>query len=245
MNLHLSLRPAYWMILSIVAFFYSGSTFAASENEQLVEVHIRQDTLASYKERRPTHGTYFSLSYEALEPINFQSMIDGVDYKSAFGTSTIPLIYFEIEYKYNFSLGGLALGFSLGQGSVSSNISGDERKIELGRMGVGAKYIGDNIWDEPYVAPYAGINLWQMSYKETTSSDSFSTTIQSGISYTLGLMLQLNWIDKGTSQQATFDYGIENSYIDIHASQYAKTESQDKPNLETDWILGAGLRLEF
>lgn len=245
MNLHLSPRPAYWMILSIVAVLFSGSAFAQTENEQLVEVHIRQDTLASYKERRPKHGTYFSLNYEALEPINFQSMIDGVDYKTAFGTSTIPLVYLEVEYKYNFALGGVALGFNIGQGSVSSSTSGDTRKIEISRVGIGTKYIVDNIWDEPYVAPYVGLNIWQMSYKETTTVDSYSTTIQSGMSYTIGLMLQLNWIDKGTSQQATFDYGIENSYLDLHASQYAKTDSQDKPNLETDWNLGAGLRLEF
>jgi hypothetical protein len=232
------------MILSLVV-ICSGSAFAQAEKEQLVEVHIRQDTLAPYKERRPTHGTYFSLSYEALELSNFQSMIDGVDYKTAFGASTIPLLFLEIEYKYNFALGGLAFGLNLGQGSVSSSISGDDRSIELRRMGVGAKYILDNIFSEPYVAPYAGINMWQMSYKETTTADSFSTTISSGLSYTVGIMLQLNWIDKATSQQATFDYGIENTYIDLHASQYASTEAQEKPNLETDWILGAGLRLEF
>lgn len=244
MKLHLSLRPVYWMILSIAVLF--GNLAAAqADKEQLVEVHIPQDTLAPYKERRPTHGTYFSLNYEALEPSNFQSMIDGVDYKTAFGSSTIPLIYLELEYKYNFTLGGLSLGLSYGQGSVESSRSGDSRKIELGRMGIGAKFVLDNIWDEPFVAPYAGVSIWQMSFKESTSADSFSTTIPSGMSYTVGLLMQLNWIDKATAQRATFDYGLENTFLDVHATQYAKTDSADKPNLETDWILGAGLRLEF
>jgi hypothetical protein len=52
-------------------------------------------------------------------------------------------------------------------------------------------------------------------------------------------------LDQDTAKESTFSTGLENTFIDLYITQYAKTESEDDPNTETDLGYGAGIRLEF
>jgi hypothetical protein len=95
-----------------------------------------------------------------------------------------------------------------------------------------------------------GLNLWQMGLKETSfangaQTDSFSITTQMGYNYIVGFLFQLDWLDYDSAKTSTFDWGLENAFLDVYATQYAKTQSADDPNTETDWLYGAGLRLEY
>lgn len=250
MKLHQSLRSK----VCILAVALSASVSFAQEEapppgtvetSPLVEVQYQQDNLAPYKERREDHGVYFGIDYEALELKNYVSTLDNKSYSEMFGSSPIPLIRASLDYKYNFALGSLAAGVDFGKGSLTDNMSGSDRTLEITKYGVGLKFTADMLMDEPYVAPYIGINVWQMEIAEKSPTDSFSATTQMGYNYTVGLLIQLDWLDYQTAKNTTFDWGLENTFIDVYATQYAQTSAEDDPNTETDFLYGAGLRLEF
>lgn len=243
MNLHQGLKAA----ISTAMILYSLSSVAATKDEeQWVEVHHSQDALAPYKERRSGNGVYFGLGVEALELKNYLSTLDdGVTYGQMFGDSTLDLLKIDLLYKLNFSLGSLSAGVEFGSGKISDTASGVQRSLEIQKMGLNFRYTLDMIMDEPYVAPYVGLGIWRLGIKETSPTDSFSGNTQMGYNYSAGLLLQLDWIDNDTAKSGTLTYGLENTFLDVYATQYAKTESDEDPNTETDFLYGAGLRFEF
>ncbi|MFS4458908.1 hypothetical protein [Bdellovibrio sp. HCB2-146] len=250
MKLHLSLKTkvGIWIL---VGFLSPGMAWAQIESEKndpyaLVEVEVSQDYLASYKARRETHGIYYGVQYEPLVLSKYASTTQpGLKYKDLFGDEPIGLIRFNVDYKYNFALGSLAAGIDLATGSVSGSKSGSSMSLDVTKMGANFQFTLDMLMDEPYAAPYFGLNLWQMELSEKSPADSFSATTQMGYNYMLGVLVQLNWIDSEVAKDATFNFGLENTYLDLYITQYAKTESASDPNTETDFLYGAGIRLEF
>lgn len=222
-----------------------GSPAHAVDNPNdypLVELELRQDILAPYKERRSSHGFQMNVSYEPVEFLKYKSFLDGVSYKEMFGDSTTNIISLSAEYKYNFVMGAVSLGGVVGMGSVSGP---SDRSLALTKYGLRFKYTMDNIFSEPYVAPYLGMDLWQMSYNEKLGSDTYSGSTQLSYNYSVGMLIQLNWIDKGTATNATYEYGLENTYLDLYATQYSAPQAEDDPDLGTDFSFGAGLLFEF
>lgn len=245
MNLHLSLKIL--ITLSLGLFGAVSSAQESEGNPPLVEVELSQDNLAPYIERRDNSGVYFGINYEAVDLKNYVSVLDGVNqsYNAVFGADPVPLIRLNIDYKYNTPVGSIAAGVDFGVGTLSSSKSGVNHNLQLTRYGVGLKWTFDSFGEEPYVAPYLGLNIWQMGIKESTSTDSFEITTDFGYNYTVGLLFQLDWLDESASKTSTFDWGIESTFVDIYTTQYAKTMSDTDPNTETDFLYGAGLRLEF
>lgn len=242
MKLHQSLKLLL-IILSLGVL--SSAAEAASESPQsLVEVELWQDNLAPYKDRRDDRGSYVGLVYENLDLTNFVSTLDAKKYGELF-SSPLPLIRFSVDYKYNLALGSFSVGLDVGKGSLSDNHSGQDRTLDILKYGVGVKYTADMILDEPYIAPYVGLNFWQMAISEKSPTDEFSATTQMGMNYTVGLLLQLDWLDYDTAKYTTFSWGLENTFIDVYATKYAQTSASDDPNTETDFCFGAGVRLEF
>jgi hypothetical protein len=176
---------------------------------------------------------------------NFISTLDSKSYGELFGEEGIPMASLMVDYKYNFSLGSLALGLDYGKGRLSDSLSGTERSLDISKYGVGLKFTADMILDEPYIAPYVGIKFWQLGVTETSPTDSFSATTQMGMNYTAGVLLQLDWIDFDSAKNATFNWGLENTFIDLYVTQYAKTSAADDPDTETDLLYGGGIRFEF
>lgn len=238
MKLHQSLK----IILSLMLAFVALPVMAATEDQPLVELRIPQDNLAPYRERRGTSGMYVGVDYESLVLKNFFSIEDGASYSDIFGSNGIPLIHISVDYKYNFSLGALTIGADLGMGSVSGSSS---RKLDVMKYGIGAKYVMDALLPEPYVAPYVGINLWKIATKDKGITDTVSETTDIGYNYSIGALIQLDWIDYDAAKQATFNYGLQNTFLDIYVTQYAKTNSEADINTETDFLYGAGLKFEF
>ncbi|UOF00417.1 hypothetical protein [Bdellovibrio reynosensis] len=249
MNLHQSLRsivPFLFLILCSSFAFAEEAVVPATDTKQpLVEVEVYQDYLAPYKERRENHGSYVTLGYESLELKNYISAIDAKTYGDMFGTAPIALMYLGVDYKYNFALGSLAFGIQYGKGNVTGEDSGEERTMDVTKTGVGFKFTLDMIMNEPIVAPYIGLNIWKMTIAETNPTTSFSAETQMGMNYTVGLLLQLDWLDYETAKNTTFNWGLENTFIDVYATKYAKTNATDDANTETDMIYGGALRLEF
>lgn len=212
----------------------------------LVEVHVTQDFLAPYKVRREKHGIYFGVQYEPLVLKNYVSTLQpGVTYGTLFGDEAISLIRANMNYKYNFELGAIAIGADVGSGDVQSSNSGTSTTLNVMKYGVNLQYTMDNVWPEPYAAPYVGINIWKMDISESSGTTNFQAVTQIGYNYMIGVLVQLDWLDQDTAKESTFSTGLENTFIDLYITQYAKTESEDDPNTETDLGYGAGIRLEF
>lgn len=258
MHLSLITKVCVWALISLVgpgiAWAQDESLDGPAEGEiieyndpnALVEVHVTQDILAPYKERRENHGLYFGVQYEPLVLKNYQSTLQsGVKYSGLFGDNAISLIRANMNYKYNFSLGSLALGGDIANGEVKGSQSGTATTLSVMKYGLNLQFTIDNVWAEPYAAPYFGLNIWQMDISEKSPSDSYSGVTQMGYNYMLGVLVQLDWLDPDTAKQGTFNSGLENTFLDLYITQYAKTESAEDPNTETDIGYGAGIRLEF
>ncbi|MNJ91088.1 hypothetical protein D3C87_87330 [compost metagenome] len=243
MNLHQGLKYLLCFILGLSV--TSQALAATEENPPLVEVHIPQDNLAPYKDRRLDSGIYVAVGYEALLLNKFTSGIDGISYDTVYGSNPIPLVRFNMDYKYNIALGSLSAGVEFGYGKNTGDDAGGERSLSVTKYGLDARYAADMIWDEPYVVPYVGITVWQMQLDEKTATDTLSESTGFGYNYTVGLMFQLNWIDYATARNATFNLGLENTFIDVYLTQYSASGSAGEPETETDLIYGANLRFEF
>lgn len=229
----------------LVLTFTSLSQGQEATDSPLVEVRIPRDDLGSYKQRREDHGGYVSVSYEPLTLKKYISTLDNKIYGDLFGADGVPMLGLSIDYKYNLGIGSVSMGVDYAQGSLSDSRSGGERNLHVTKYGASAKILADMITDEPYVVPYLGLGIWQMNISEDSATDSFSAPTGMGMSYSAGILLQLDWIDKDTAQKSTAAWGMENTFLDLYISQYTKTDAADDPNTETDPMYGAGLRVEF
>jgi hypothetical protein len=226
------------------SFGLESSSKRNSENN-LVEVHIPGDPSLPYNERREASGWYFGISLGQIKFDKFISVIDGKTYSELFGKATTPLFQLEVAYKYNFFLGSIVAGLEVGQGRLSDNLSGSERNLELKKQAVVTRYMVDNLLAEPYVVPYLGLGYHRFEITESSPLNSVSEMTDFSSYIAAGVLLQLDWIDYETSKRATASVGLQNTFIDIYAHQYLKSASVADPDLSTDFVIGAGLRLEF
>lgn len=244
MNLHLS-RWTLTLGATLMNLLLTQDLHAAEPPPGLVRVEYYQDVLADYRDRRSDHGFMFGLDYTEIMFDKYLSTLDSQNYKALFGETTIPFIGLSFDYKYNFSLGSLLPGLSLTKGSISSHGSGDKRTMDVLKYGLGLKFVADNIFKEPYVAPYIGADAWMMDISESSSTDKFSATTDIGYSYTVGMLIQLDWLDPDTDTGSTFNWGLENTFLDLYVTQLLKTINEGDPNISTDFTFGGGLRFEF
>ncbi|MBO9667993.1 MAG: hypothetical protein J7501_14415 [Bdellovibrio sp.] len=252
MKLHLSLNSKVREIALIAIFLFSGGVFAQGEDPNgLVEVEVPQDNLAPYKERRDHTGIYFGIVYENFLPDSYVSPQDSLTYNNMFGSETIPLIGINFDYKWNMSLGSLAFGLGGAIGSINDARSGSDRTLDVTRYLASIKFTADNLMMEPYVAPYIGVSAYMIGVKDTAKASGSTQKVEVskntpiGYAYTVGLLLQLDWLDYTAAKQATFAFGLENTFIDIFLTQYTKAGGDTDPDMQTDLNWGAGLRMEF
>lgn len=214
-------------------------------DNHLVEVQVVQDNLAPYTERQEDYGFYFRVSSEELLLKNFISAIDGLEYAELLQDKPTRMALLNIEYKHNTGIGAFSVGAQAGKGNASDWVSGEERTLNITKFGLGAKFTADRIATEPYVAPYVGLTAWQLGIEEDSLNESKSEVTGIGYNYTVGLLIQLDWLDGETAKNTTFNWGLENTFLDIYATQYAQSAGEDDPDTTTDLILGAGICLEF
>jgi hypothetical protein len=222
----------------------------------LVEIHYPADPNIPYRERRETSAFMFGLNYENFYPSKYTSIIDANNtYQDLFGESEIPMISFDLSYKYNFSLGALVLGGGIGIGRLFQNEQTTRNTLEFSKYNVFVGYIMDSLFKEPYVAPYFNVGTTKFSIKETAdvlnadgttqSGSSQSGNTQTGFFYKAGFLMQLNWIEPDTSRSSIVESGIQNTYLDLFITKYTTSIAKDDPDVETNVNYGAGLRVEF
>jgi hypothetical protein len=212
----------------------------------IVEKFIAVDVFAPYKLRRNTSGFMLGLGVENAQFYNYDSIQDfKTTYFDMFGDSEIPIYNMQLSYKYNFSLGSLMANGGLGYGTYTSGVSGTIRSLNVTKYSLSASYVMDAIFDEPYAAPYVTFGVNQFNIEEKNGAETFSTGIEAAYFSTVGILLQLNWLDKRVSRDALRDFGLQNTYLDLFVTQFQPGLDPQDPNTETEYTFGAGLKLEF
>ena len=244
------MKQTIWLFVTVIFFQGFGQNLALAETkgeEHLVEINYPIDTLAPYKNRRRTHGGTFGVHTENYVPRRWESLIDQEYYEDSYGKAPILLTSLEGGYKYNFSLGSLNFMGGLGYGEAQTSYGGGSRKINIVKYYGRGMFALDNILPEPYIVPYIAGSVWKMKIKESEDISDFGGTVTSGIGfdYTFGALFQLNWLDEDFARESLSNSGIQNTFIDVFATQYLKTLNKADPSLASGLTFGLGLRLEF
>lgn len=211
----------------------------------LVELHYPIEVTAPYKQRREDHGFMFALGYENVMLNKYVSIIDFTTaYQHMFGETEFAVANIDLSYKYNFALGSLTATGGFGYGAISDNASGTERKLALTKLRASVSYIADNIFDEPYVAPYITGGMMNLGIEEKAGDAAEKHAVDT-MFFQAGLLFQLDWLDPSYSKRTISDLGLQNTYLDVFVMQYAKSSDAVDPNTSTDYSYGAGIRMEF
>ncbi len=247
----------YTLILAFSSNVYAQESDTKSEHNSAeeqsvdvetpyVEVYRDVDVFANYKDRRDNSGVLFSIDYHNLLPKSYLSTLDNSSFTDVYGENGVPMFEMQLAYKYNFSMGAIAIGAGYAMGTqtgVESN--GKDATITITKPFLSATYIMDNIYEEPYIAPYGQVQMWQLGVQESSESNSFSGSTELGFSYAGGLLIQLNSIDADTARTSIKTMGLENTYLDLYAIKYMKSQSANDADTESELTWGAGLKLEF
>ncbi|MCK6599257.1 MAG: hypothetical protein L6Q37_12905, partial [Bdellovibrionaceae bacterium] len=105
----------------------------------------------------------------------------------------------------------------------------------------------DNMMSEPYIVPYLGLSLFRINSKEkiVPLEQTFESSSDLGNALTIGILVQLNWIEPESAKEIYLNNGVENTYLNIFFSKYENPNNENEPSVQSDFNWGAGLRVEF
>src|SRR5690606_11565170 len=116
----------------------------------------------------------------------------------------------------------------------------------------------DTLFTEPYVVPYAIAGVYILDHEESKIEDvtnaegeveptvvTLKGTTAPALSYSAGLLIQLNILERQASLHSYKDWGLENAYLDLRITQYARSQRASDPEFGSAPQLGAGFRLEY
>ncbi len=214
--------------------------------EKNVEIEPRKQ-YTNYRDRRTTHGFFFSFNAENLYFQDYASLVDQKLYEELFGQEDLTLLQVQVDYKLNFMLGSLIAGAGFGQGTLIDDRVGEERGLTISKKSLRAQWLLDSITREPYFVPYVGASLWQFGISEEniTLNTTNSYDTGNGTALTVGILIQLNWLEPDVAKGAYLAQGLENTYLDVFWTQYQNTDDELDPVFENDFNFGVGLRMEF
>lgn len=214
--------------------------------EKTVEVEVRKE-YTPYRERRTTHGFLFSFNAENLYFQDYASIVDEKLYEELFGQEDLTLLQIQLDYKLNFILGAIVAGAGFGQGTLIDDRVGEERSLTISKKSLRAQWLLDSLTKEPYLVPYVGVSYWQFGIEEGNRTLKTTNSYDSGngTALTVGMLVQLNWIEPDVAKGAYLSQGLENTYLDVFWTQYQNTDNELDPVFENDFNFGVGLRMEF
>lgn len=214
--------------------------------EKNVEIEPRKH-YTNYRDRRTTHGFLFSFNAENLYFQDYASLVDQKLYEELFGQEDLTLLQVQVDYKLNFMLGSLIAGAGFGQGTLIDDRVGEERGLTISKKSLRAQWLLDSVTKEPYFVPYVGASLWQFGISEEnkTLNTTNSYDTGNGTALTVGILIQLNWLEPDVAKGAYLAQGLENTYLDVFWTQYQNTDDELDPIFENDFNFGVGLRMEF
>lgn len=243
------------ILLAFVLVMFAQETFAADSEEQIqdgkVEVIYPIENTAPYRDRKENRSIIFGFSNEKPVFKNFRSRIDDLTYDEIYKSNSVDFFQGELGLKYNFGVGGLGASLMYGYGEVDRSNNGFNSTLTVAKKGAKLTYTMDTLFKEPYVAPYATVQLlnwdWTEKLVDTTTDarETKSGSTQWTTGFQGGFLIQLNWMDPDSALTAQNSSGMNNAFLDIFVSQYAATTGSEDPNFLTDMTYGGGLKLEF
>ena len=115
----------------------------------------------------------------------------------------------------------------------------------LTKTAVGLGIILDALFKEPYVAPYFNGQMYSINFEEVATAGKSKGTTTTASAFTVGTLIQLNWIERELSAKSLIEHGLNNTYLDLFATQYSSSGSSTDPKFETGFNFGGGFKLEF
>lgn len=251
--LHLGPRLILTFVLSLTGLAraqdedFESSRVAEAAGDGTVEIIYPASSMDPYRERRSDWGVQFGANYENFMPLNFVSSNDSNSYSALFGRNPMAIIQANLGLKYNFALGAMTFDLIGGSGSISDARSGVPRTLSITKRAAAIGYTMDAIMQEPYVAPYVQVQVFDFMYQDKGSTNGNSSGVTAWTTgFTVGALIQLNSLDPtDVAVVANSDYGLNNTYLDVFATQYNTSNAKDDPQFITGLNWGAGIRLEF
>lgn len=230
-----------------------ANAWAEDDVQHAVEVEQQQlltmDT--PYRQRRTLWGAQFALLTENgtfdryLSPTSDTAAYHLKSYSEMFA-SPLQTMELNLGVRMNTLVGSMILSLGYGGGSVMDSKTGLLTKLAVTKKSVGVTLLLDTILPEPYVVPYAGVNMmaWDTTF---TMGDNIRWVSASPavMSMQYGVLVQLNWMDQRSMRQAHVENGLENAYLDLFMSKYPTITNEWGPNLTFTSSWGAGVRLEY
>lgn len=224
---------------------------ALSEQERfergLIEIHYPPDYLSPYKERRASWAPVFGVNYANVVPVGFVSdFIDAAghtaDYGEIFGSAAIPM--FSYFGGVQFNLGGVSIGPILGMtmGQLAGGNFSTSLRVNI--KSIGANINLDSVMKEPYVVPTFSFSVNTAEYTETSGTDQSTAVTTPFMAYTVGALIQLNWLDPDGAFASLKESGLNNTYLHIFGGQFMAS-SGESTSFASNFAMGAGVRLEF
>ncbi|MBX7230630.1 MAG: hypothetical protein K1X29_00960 [Bdellovibrionales bacterium] len=201
--------------------------------------------LVPYRNRRLKWGKTISLGLSNFNPLNYEPNFLASDFKDVYSTSFPSLMELQFVLKRNFILG--SIGAELGAGLYNKTSVNDavDSRIELIPVRFGINVNFDNLFFEPYLVPYASGGVYTMIFKENTSSVSHGGNTQVAPYFSVGVALQLNWLDREAARVSYMDSGMENTFLYIEGRMFMVSQNASDPDFSTGLNWGAGMRVEF
>ncbi len=217
------------------------------EETQTVTIIEKKDPYKDYLLRRTNWGWVIGFEQQNFLPSTYSSPIDGSEYSEVYGKKSALGTGAKLLLKFNGSFGSAMVGPDFSTGKTSSSFSGDARTLNYTQIGARLQINLDSLFSEPYVVPYGAYRFSQFSFNEssTNTPGDYKTTASLVTGQTLGVLLQLNWIDPDTAHLGYWNYSLENTYVDIFITRWDKPASTTDPDASSDFALGFGLTLEF
>lgn len=216
----------------------------------------------SYKQRRAANGGLASVDYEKFYPVDYASQFPNNGYvEDIIGDNPISIVGIELGYKHNFQLGSMALmvGYSRGSSSAKDQGTPTESMLTVSRTSISANYAIDNFMEEPFVVPYIQGGIYNMTIAERLGDLNESRESGFALNYRLGLLFQLDWIEKSIDPSTQIDgrrsSGLQNTFLDLYYIDHLASQNAADPselpsadsaiNTRSGGQVGIGLKIEF
>ena len=201
-----------------------------------------------YRERRSWLGMYISGGIVLFTP---QIVLDKLTIGGhpTMYSETIPTTSeVQISPRWGTKFGSLALDLAYAEYRINSTDgSGSDLTLSLPRVGL--TFLLDTLAPEPYAVPYVSAGVYRGDYKQkdgVVGSQTYEGSTSIVPYFALGVLGQLNWLDKSEADQAFDEVGLENLFIFAEGRSYSSSSgSEGDPNIGSSTVLAAGVRCEF
>lgn len=209
--------------------------------------------LVPYKYRRPVWGKTFSIGLSSYNPKKYEPDFVTATFDNVYGNADIPMISFQFSVKRNLVFGSIGIEASAGIYSNKSRSSVDvagvatavDSTLSIYPVSIGGILTLDNLYYEPYVAPYFSGGVYSMFYRESRDSGAVNGNTQVSPYYSVGAMFQLDWLDRAAAREAYEEGGVEGTYLYVEARGFIQSQNKQDPDFGSSLHANAGMKMEF